>query len=95
MHFQVFFIISMDPIITTVTEKDPVSNEEDLIGRDSNVFNTEITIFPISVSRSNMSNNVGKHISFLEVVQDTIVPYVFKFAFPFPESICWCTEQYS
>jgi hypothetical protein len=50
-HFQVFFIATMDPIITSVTEQDPVSNEEALIDRDSDVFDTEITISPISVSR--------------------------------------------
>jgi hypothetical protein len=94
-HFQVFFITTMDPIITSVTEKDPVSNEEALIDRDSDVFDTEITISPISVSRSNLSDNVGKHIPFLEAVQATIVPYVVEVAFPFPEFIGWCAEQYS
>jgi hypothetical protein len=85
----------MDPIITSVIEKDPASNEESLIDRDSNIFNTEITIYPISMSRSNLSDNVGKHIPFLEAVQFTIVPYVFEVAFPFPEFIGWCAEQYS
>jgi hypothetical protein len=82
----------MDPIITSVTEKDPVSNEEALIDRDSDVFDTEITISPISVSRSNLSDNVGRRIPFLEAVQATIVPYVVEVAFPFPEFIGWCAE---
>jgi hypothetical protein len=85
----------MDPIITSVTEQDSVSNEEALIDRDSNVFDTEITISPISVSKANLSDNVGKQIRFLEVVQATIVPYVVKVVFPFPEFIGWCIEQYS
>jgi hypothetical protein len=67
-HFHSFFIASVDPIIMSVTEKYLVSNEESLIDRDSNIFDTEITISPISMSRSNLSNNVGKHIPFLELV---------------------------
>jgi hypothetical protein len=47
------------------------------------------------VSRSNLSDNVGRHIPFLEAVQATIVPYVVEITFPFPEFIGWCTEQYS
>jgi hypothetical protein len=82
----------MDPIIILVVEQDPVSNEESLIDRDSNVFETEITIFPISMSRANMFDNVGNNIPFLEEIQDTIVPYVVEVAFPFPEFIGWCTE---
>jgi hypothetical protein len=82
----------MDPIITLVIEKDPVPNEEALFDRDSNVFNTETTISPISVSIRNMSNNVGKNIPFLEAVQATIVPYDVEVAFPFPKFIGWCRE---
>jgi hypothetical protein len=58
----------MDPIITSVTEKDPMMNEEALIDRDSYVFDTEIAILPIFVSRRNLSDNVGRHIPFLEAV---------------------------
>jgi hypothetical protein len=58
----------MDPIITSVTEKEPVSNEEALIDGYSDIFDTKITISPISVSRRNLSDNVGKHIPFLEAV---------------------------
>jgi hypothetical protein len=79
----------------SVAEKDPVSNEEALIDRDSDVFDTEITISPISMSRANLSDNVGKQIPFLEAVQATIVPYVVEVMFPFPEFIGWCAEQYS
>jgi hypothetical protein len=85
----------MDPIIILVVEQDPVSNEESLIDRDSDVFDTKITISPISVSRDNLSDNVGKQIPFLEVVQATIAPYIVEVVFPFSEFIGWCTEQYS
>jgi hypothetical protein len=61
----------MDFIITSVTEQDPVSNEEALIDQDSDVFDTEITISPIFVSRRNMFDNVGRRIPFLEAVQAT------------------------
>jgi hypothetical protein len=72
-----------------------VVNEESLIDRDSNVFDTKITISPIFVSRSNLSDKVGRCISFLEVVQATVVPYAVEITFPFPEFINWCVEQYS
>jgi hypothetical protein len=85
----------MDPIITSVVEKDPTSNEEYLIDKDSNVFDLEITISSISVSRDNLSDNVGKHIPFLEEFQATIVPYTVEVTFPFPKFIGWCVEQYS
>jgi hypothetical protein len=85
----------MDPIITLVTEQDPVENEESLIDRDSKVFDTLITIFPISVSRRNMSNKVGKCIPFLEAFQAIIVSFVVEISFPFLEFIGWCVEQYS
>jgi hypothetical protein len=42
-----------------------------------------------------LSDNVGKQIPFLEAVQASIVPYVVEVAFPFPEFIGWCAEQYS
>jgi hypothetical protein len=74
----------MDPVITLVEEQDTTSNEESLIEKDSNVFDTEITISPISVSRANLSDNVGKQIPSLEVVQTGIVPYTIKVTFPFP-----------
>jgi hypothetical protein len=85
----------MDPIIMYVAEKYLVSNEEALIDKYLDVFDTEITISPISVSRANMSDNVGKQIPFLEAVQTTIVPHIFEVAFPFPEFIGWCAVKYS
>lgn len=94
-YFQVFFIVVVEYIITSVTEKDPVVNEEALIDRYSYVFDTEITISPISVSRRNLSDNVGRSIPFLEAVQESIVPYAVEVTFYFPEFIGWCTEQYS
>jgi hypothetical protein len=74
----------MDHIITSVTEQDPMANEEALIDRDSNIFDIEITIFSISVSRRNLSDNVGRCISFLEVAWATLVPYGVKVSSPFP-----------
>jgi hypothetical protein len=85
----------MDPIVLSVAEKDPESNEEALIDRDADVFDPNITISPISVSRSNLADIKGKSIPFLEAVQASIVPYVVEVSFPFPEFIGWCVEQYS
>jgi hypothetical protein len=85
----------MDPIITSVTEQDHMENEESLIDRDSNIFYTKITISPISMSRSNMSDKVGRCISFLEAVQSTIVHYAIEITFLFPEFIGCCAKQYS
>jgi hypothetical protein len=47
------------------------------------------------MSRSNLSDSVGKQIPFLEAVQAAIVPYVVKVTFPFPKFIGWCAKQYS
>jgi hypothetical protein len=74
-------------VILSVTEKDLASREEALINRDSNVFDTEITVSPISVSRSNLLDNVGKWIPFLEVAQASITPYVVEVFFPFPKFV--------
>jgi hypothetical protein len=65
----------MDPVILFVIEKDPSPSEEALIDRDSDVFDTEITFSPISVSRANLSDHVGIKIPFIEAVQASIVPY--------------------
>jgi hypothetical protein len=72
-----------------------VANKEALIGREVDVFDVKITISPIFVSISNLSNKVGICIPFLEKVQATIVPYVVEIAFSFPKFIGWCAEQYS
>jgi hypothetical protein len=85
----------MDPIILSVVEKDSMSSEEVLIDRYLDVFDTEITISPISVSRANLFDNVGKQIPFIEVVHATIFPYTLEVAFPFPKFIGWCRNQYS
>jgi hypothetical protein len=79
----------------SVTEQYISPSEEALIDRDSNVFDTEITVSPVSLSRSNLSDHVGRQIPFLKSFQASIVPYVVEVAFPFPEFIGWCTEQYS
>jgi hypothetical protein len=94
-HSQVFFIMSRDPVIMSVTEKDPTSKEETLIDRDSDVFDTVINVSPISVSRSNLLDNVRKQLPFLEVVQASIVPYAVEITFPFPEFVRWHAELYS
>jgi hypothetical protein len=52
----------------SVVDEDSVSKEEALIDRDSDVFDIGITISPISVSRSNLFDKVGKHLPFLEAV---------------------------
>jgi len=52
--------MAMNPVILFVTEQYPASKEEALIDRDSNVFDTEITVSPISMSRANLLDNVGK-----------------------------------
>jgi hypothetical protein len=86
----------MDPIIFSVIEKDPrPPNEEALIDRDSDVFDTEITVSPVFASRSNLLDNVGRQLPFIEIVHASIVPYTIDVLFPFLKFIGWCTEQYS
>jgi hypothetical protein len=87
--------MAANPVILSVNEQDIASREEALIDRDSDVFDTEITVSPISVSRSNLLDNVGKQIPFLEMAQASITPYVVEVVFPFPEFISWCVEKYS
>jgi hypothetical protein len=94
-HLQVFFIITMDPIIFSITEQDPLPSEEALIDRDYDVFDTKITVSFVSVSRANLSDHVGRQLPFLEVIQASIVPYIIEVSFPFPEFVGWCAEQYS
>jgi hypothetical protein len=48
-----------NPVILFVNEQDIASREEALIDRDSNVFDTEITVSLVSVSRLNLLDNVG------------------------------------
>jgi hypothetical protein len=43
----------MDPVILSITEQDAPPNEEAIIDRYFDVFDTEITISPISVSIAN------------------------------------------
>jgi hypothetical protein len=87
--------MAANPVVLSVNEQDISSREEALIDRDSDVFDTEITVSPISVSRSNLLDNVGTHIPFLEAAQASITPYVVEVVFPFPEFVSWCAEQYS
>jgi hypothetical protein len=87
--------MASSPVILSVNEQEISSKEEALIDRDFDVFDTEITVSPVSVSRSNLLDNVGKHIPFLEAVQASIIPYVVETVFPFPEFVSWCVERYS
>jgi hypothetical protein len=87
--------MAANPVVLSVNEQDISSREESLIDRDSDIFNTVITVSPISVSRSNLLDNVGTRIPFLEAAQASITPYVVKIVFPFPEFVSWCAEQYS
>jgi hypothetical protein len=79
--------MSMDPIIMSVTKQDPALKEESLIDRDSDVFDIVITVLPVSMSRTNLLDNVGKQLPFLESVQASIVTYAIETAFPFQEFI--------
>jgi hypothetical protein len=79
--------MAMKPIILSITEQDITSKEEALIDRDSDVFDTEITVSPIFVYKSNLLDNVGKRIPFLEVAQASITPYIVEVIFPFPEFV--------
>jgi hypothetical protein len=83
------------PVILTMCEQETSSGEEALIDRDFDVFDTEMTVSPISVSKSNLLNNVGTHIPFLEVARASIIPYVIETVFPFLEFVSWCAERYS
>jgi hypothetical protein len=87
--------MATNPIILSITEQDHAPKEETLIDRDSDIFDTEITVSPIFVSRANLLDNVEKRIPFLEAAQSSIAPYVIEIAFPFPEFIIWCAKQYS
>jgi hypothetical protein len=83
------------PAILTLCEQEISSREEALIDSDFDVFDTEIMVSPISVSKSNLLNDVGTHIPFLEVAQASIIPYVIETVFSFPEFMSWCAERYS
>jgi hypothetical protein len=87
--------MAANPVILSVTEQELTFREEALIDKDSNVFDTEITISPIFVSRSNFLENIGKWIPFLEVAQASITSYVVEVVFPFLEFVSWCAEHYS
>jgi hypothetical protein len=84
--------MATNPVILSVNEQDISSREEALIDRDSDIFDTEIMVSPVSVSRSNLLDNVGTHIPFLEVAQASITPYVVELFFCFHEFVSWCAE---
>jgi hypothetical protein len=85
----------VNPIVLSVRELDTPSREDTLIDRDSNVFDIVTMVSPISVSKVNLLNNVGSHISFLEVDRASFAPYVVETIFPFREFMNWCAERYS
>jgi len=86
--------MTTNPIILSLKEKDFASKEESIIDMDFDVFDIEFMISPISVSRSNLLDNVGKKIPFLKTTQDSISLYAIEVVFPFPEFISCCVEQY-
>jgi hypothetical protein len=43
--------MAANPVVLSINEQDISSREESLIDRDSDVFNIEIMVSPISVSR--------------------------------------------
>jgi hypothetical protein len=87
--------MDVSPIILSINEQEISSREEALIDRDFDIFDTEIMVSPVSMSRSNLLDNVGKNIPFLEVAQASIIPYVVETVFPFPKFVSWCAERYS
>jgi hypothetical protein len=87
--------MASNPVVLSVNEQDIASREEALVDRDSDVFDTEITISLVSVSRSNLLDNVGTCIPFLEAAQATITPYIIEVFFPFPEFVSSCAKRYS
>jgi hypothetical protein len=87
-------MMAANPVVLSVNEQDISSREETLIDRDSDIFYTEITVSPVSVSRSNLLDNVGTHIPFLEVDQASITPYVVEVVFPFHKFVSGCVERY-
>jgi hypothetical protein len=76
--------MAMNPVILSIIEQDPSSKEENLIDRDSDIFDIEISISPISISKANLLDNFGKQIPFLEEAQASITPYAVEVTFPFP-----------
>jgi hypothetical protein len=74
--------MASNPVILSMNEQDIA-----LIDKDSDVFDTEIIVSPISVSRLNLLDNVRKKIPFLRMTQASNTPYVIEVVFPFPEFI--------
>jgi len=79
--------MASNPVVLSMSEPDISSREDSLIDRDSDVFEIKTTVSPISVSKANFLNNIGSHISFLEVDQASFTPYVIEIVFPFPEFV--------
>jgi len=82
-------------VVLSTNEQDISSREEALIDRDFDIFDTKITVSLVPMSRSNLLNNVGTRIPFLEAARASITLYVIETVFPFPEIVSWCAERYS
>jgi hypothetical protein len=87
--------MAANPVVLSMSEPDTPSREDSLIDRDSDIFNTLMMVSPVSVSKENLLNNVGFHISFLEAARASFTLYVIETIFPFPEFVSWCAERYS
>ena len=83
VDYQVFFTMTTNPNVLSMSEPDISSREDALIDRDSNVFDTVTTVSPVSVSKMNLLNDVESHISFLEAARASFAPYVVETIFPF------------
>jgi hypothetical protein len=87
--------MATNPVVLSVSEPYTPSREDALKDRDSDVFAIVTTISPVSVSKANLLNNVGSHISFLEAARASFTLYVVETIFTFPEFVSWCVERYS
>jgi hypothetical protein len=84
--------MAANPVILSINEQDISSKEESLTDRDFDIFDTEITISHVFVYRSNLLDNVGTRLPFLEVVEASITPYIIEVVLPFLEFVSWCPK---
>ena len=84
--------MAANPVVLSMNEQEISSSEETLIDKYFDIFNIEITVSPVSMSRLNLLDNVGTHIPSLEVTLASIIPYVVEMVFPFPKIVSWCAE---
>ena len=79
--------MTTNPIVLSVSEPDISSREDALIDNNYDIFDTVTTVSHVSVSKTNLLNDVESHISFLEVARASFAPYVVETIFPFPEFV--------